>query len=1442
MGLFDKNPSPTGGLFAGPDGTPAPQAAAPAAAGVDASKLFNVGGAVASEQAAPKPQKGGGIWGFAKNAIKDSAQLTNPANIAKGLAGLYGDAAVLGARTGETVLNSGANLEDRGLRGLGLGSGPLAGTQEGAHWGGGQSTVDPSADNNPFGNWNQFKAMYPTLGGAISSVGKTATHAQGITEALAHPVLSAPLTELQMVEGGGSKPVQTPMGAAHKTWQDFLAHPVAMPVNDAANLSMLLGGTGTALGAVGGALGAGDAAAMGGTEGALTAGEAGAAAAPEAAVAAPTVASRLAGAADVANTLSELTGKAGFLPQHAMLAPLHGIDLPGLGTHIPGLADTAVGGKIADSVHATVARTAMAKDLLERKVAARLGPYEQLKQAGASLGKLDKFMPEDHIQAGLLRASQDPAVLRGLEAAAQSDPALLQALGTAEAAPVPSAAHLAASPPETVLHAEQVFRDLSAAREKWNLEHGNIQPESTVAAELPQNQWERSLQQELAKKQATAVRQGKEADAAQARADTAAGRIRPPADIAQGNSGISRAHVLSEQAKRGLAAADAADNLRQGAEMQIAGKGHEEVIRNAGANVKDIQAKLEADKAAIVQQHAEALAAHEARPDIQALQQANDAAIKALVDARHGDMPVPAGMSREGLIEAAGARFDQTARQLAEARAEATAGLPPIPTAHPVAEARRIALANEPSTDRVFAAREGRVGTADAKVRDALATDAEARAAGLRKTAPDAFNPGSFIDKGEHTPGFDSLTPQEKVMYREEEARQRAELGVSRSAAQDAKTLGTMAERGRTTGVKEGIKVGKADVHQQIADRAAARYQRSLDAVHEVLTREDTGKLPAPLRSRVTSAHLVLNSLREQIANDPTAAAELSKIADEVEKATHLEHYQTTPGSMTHIIGDNRNDANRYAREQQPGTGRPGREASTKAGHFRTGVSTTFSVKGQLTNESEFWNKEAHNEMIGGIKKDYARPVGELVPNLGDLSSKELRAALIENGYKAWDPKPALSTGLEPAPESVHADTLALPIAVHDALSRTMRAVEKPEGVGEQVIQSAGRNFRRATTLAYRSTLNLSPHFLLLRSVGDAFVSKIQGDMSWPVLINRLNQAYELHKGREVTLDNGMTFDHTPAVLDRNALAAVDEQTGTGKNPVDKLNRQLTRPSQRIDQMARVAVMLNETEKTGSQEAGVMAGAHVLGDLSSIGKSEQALSGVVPIYPWIKAVAKAAAKLQEDSPAKALFYVHLGNLAATDPNIQKMLKDPGAIRGIAGEASPIGFADGGLGSFGNYINPLAKLPAKELLGVNPDKHFKQLSNPSGSSGGLLGNISGTGGFDNPGQAAYVAANSLPLGKLILQSRPLSGLDQGVSRYDTGDIHLDTKTGRPLPNIMPSYLGGKAGYYLPQFAGIPQEPHPTAGGALVQAKIQAKAAKTASHRSAQIKALNAQGVR
>lgn len=580
---------------------------------------------------------------------------------------------------------------------------------------------------------------------------------------------------------------------------------------------------------------------------------------------------------------------------------------------------------------------------------------------------------------------------------------------------------------------------------------------------------------------------------------------------------------------------------------------------------------------------------------------------------------------------------------------------------------------------------------------------------------------------------------------------------------------------------------------------------------HGGLTAEDLMAAPAKYRPSLAFSRDAIAALKEEAGKnpDPATAADLQRIAAEIEPFAHLAHFQE-PGveQPTHVIGTHQADTNALEAGRTSISSGPqtGKFKAQRATHQRTGNATNYTIAGQRQLEVENIRNAKHNEVIKTIDASHSvTPATVLGEHAAGMSGGQIAAAMKDAGYKSWEPSSFLGGSNQVPIGKVTADTRFLPGALHDELNRQFRTVDHPQNKATLAMKAVGRGVDKATNTIYRGPLSLSPSYLARRAVGNAFMAHVNGDVpirDFPRLAAQAVKA--IHDGT------------APAAFDEH----LNDEVTRSKGPTAILQR----PARVVDKMGRVMVYLSHAEKGEDFEKAVRAGNEAMGDLSGLSPAERNIvSRVFPIYSWAKAVAAAGAKIGEHNPALALLALHIGHMAEQNP-----------------AGFPTGRSVSQLNPFdlfntasGSLVNPVIRGAVGAGTGLNLSTMKPVTRPPDEKQTGPLG----------VNDLPYYLANQFPIGKLYEQS-PLSGKDQEIARYNTGQPEVKASTGRPLTAYVPPTKTslGEFGPYFSQFLGQPKAPAPNPSGEAAHQKALNSKAKAAAKYAREIATLKAQGIK
>lgn len=618
----------------------------------------------------------------------------------------------------------------------------------------------------------------------------------------------------------------------------------------------------------------------------------------------------------------------------------------------------------------------------------------------------------------------------------------------------------------------------------------------------------------------------------------------------------------------------------------------------------------------------------------------------------------------------------------------------------------------------------------------------------------------------------------------------------------------------------------------------------------------DVASIPTDVRTPVVAARQMLSDFGDQYKTISEAGGNAADLQDiqqvmrEIEPLTTPEFWQGKempaflPGNGTPFDAE----GNVAAGDQQP-TVSKGRFVNTTSTELRSQISTAYDHQGQLELELRSLKQAASNRAVSTI---LGRVGTSALDVIGDESygfkpseiADQMRGTTgpnAPNGYVAIDPYAKNLAGLLVKDADVTPGSIFVPKEYADAMARQYGALPT-EGRMGWAIQQGGKALDFATQHGYRDFLAASPHFAILRTVGDAFISSIKGDIPLGDLVSRFQEAAKLVGSGE-----------EPAALSRGignvgglSNPGLNDTTLTDQGGIGAKISQVTQTVPRtIDLMSRTAVFLQKAAEAGvdisdsstpEYAQAVTQANEAFGALNSLAPAErEVLARIVPAYPWMKSVVSALGGMVADDPAKAIMVMNVGRIAASDPN-------GFGASGVAQELDPLSiFSLGGGG-----INPFIRAGVGAATGINLSTG-QQVSREGSGHWGPFGS-----GID-PRQAAYFAANQILPTKALLESpasallAPLAGgkfgtpLDQNVARYQTGQLKLSK--GKTEPAYLPAIHTpvGTYGSYIKELAGTPENPKPTAAGNAAHAKATKTANKTARDYANNLAKLRAKGV-
>jgi hypothetical protein len=233
-----------------------------------------------------------------------------------------------------------------------------------------------------------------------------------------------------------------------------------------------------------------------------------------------------------------------------------------------------------------------------------------------------------------------------------------------------------------------------------------------------------------------------------------------------------------------------------------------------------------------------------------------------------------------------------------------------------------------------------------------------------------------------------------------------------------------------------------------------------------------------------------------------------------------------------------------------------------------------------------------------------------------------------------------------------------------------------------------------------------------------------------------------------------------------------------------------------------VANRLDDPVIKGKVERAVKQTSTFLGDMANMAPWERRyLAEIMPFYPWMRHVAKLAMKLPIDHPARAVFLLRVGELAAegdiSNEELPPFLR--GSVEGPGGYwqtsfMNPLADVESGLPvtpeAFMRSLSPAIKLGVFGLTGGDLGRGSLQTSRPEGTGRrDWYGRETINPGILDPGALAYQASRVLPFTR--------AAWDVGLgrqARYGTGET-ITNKYGSPIDEE-PRWKA------LPQLAGLP----------------------------------------
>jgi hypothetical protein len=206
---------------------------------------------------------------------------------------------------------------------------------------------------------------------------------------------------------------------------------------------------------------------------------------------------------------------------------------------------------------------------------------------------------------------------------------------------------------------------------------------------------------------------------------------------------------------------------------------------------------------------------------------------------------------------------------------------------------------------------------------------------------------------------------------------------------------------------------------------------------------------------------------------------------------------------------------------------------------------------------------------------------------------------------------------------------------------------------------------------------------------------------------------------------------------------------------LEKLDRQLREKGINLDNIGEAGAQLDDPKIQAAIEKAVKDTAFVLGDMSNLSPFERrVMRQVMPFYPWMRHVSKLASGLAIDHPARLVFMMRVGSLAASGdmddlpPFLQGSVEGPGGwwqtsfMNPLADvEALPALSPQGALRS----LAPGIKLTASALTGGDLNRGGLQLTRPADTGNrDWYGRDAINPLIFDPGGLAYQASRTIPL--------------------------------------------------------------------------------------------------
>ncbi len=518
---------------------------------------------------------------------------------------------------------------------------------------------------------------------------------------------------------------------------------------------------------------------------------------------------------------------------------------------------------------------------------------------------------------------------------------------------------------------------------------------------------------------------------------------------------------------------------------------------------------------------------------------------------------------------------------------------------------------------------------------------------------------------------------------------------------------------------------------ERAATRATAAVEAARSEAEQSLAAAPSAYRPALTRYTQWTGALADEARAAAKAGDTATAEHLAQVANDLRPYTKLASFQEEGVQQpSHLIGANRGEITRAMQERGAKTSGATRLTKTGQTFARKGNVVGTTVDAHIDSELGRFAQQARNEFVKTIAANLAQPTSSLLGDVTDMNAREMYQAGQDAGYRPWNPK---VPGGQVDSASVDANTLWLPKAQFNEIVRQFTPKDPT------FLNLVGRGYDKLTRILYKTPLQLSPHYIGLRAVSNAFMLAAH-DMNPLEIAQAAPEALRMIREGEA-----------PGAL-RGGLLDESRQ--------GRVISKLTGVPRFIDQMSKVMLYLHNMGEGADPVTAVRMANEAFYGVDRTGMTTA--SRVFPIWPWARQIARVAATLGEEHPASVAFILHMGDVASAQKG------QPG---GILAQLNPVGFIGANPGAF---VNPLIRAAAGEV-GLNLAAH-RDVTRPPGEATGF-------GKFLGAGQEAHFAENQVLAGKLYNAIR-----QNPVTRYDTGEPRL----GKGVPVGGTPLAGGRLG--------------------------------------------------